>query len=92
MRGNAVKPPRKPKPPDWSRRLARSIVLDNGERLATLADARAVILSVFGSVNAKSGFLGHTIGCVLAAAERGGKQRIAERPRRSNRRFAHNTS
>jgi hypothetical protein len=40
------KPPRCAKP-NWSRKPARVIALDNGTKLRTLSDTRALVLDVF---------------------------------------------
>ena len=54
------------------------IVLTNGRKLVTLHDARAVLLDLFGSVNARSRFLDHVIRLLLTAAETGKRADIAE--------------
>ena len=61
----------KPRPPDYSRKLARVITLKDGKRLVTLKDAADVILDVFGSVNARGGHVDATIERLLAAADTG---------------------
>ena len=53
-------------------------MLANGKRLVTLHDARAVVLDVFGSVNTRSGALGHAIRRLLTVAESGKRVDIAE--------------
>ena len=68
-----TKPPRPA--PNFRRNLARTITLADGRQLKSLHDARELVL--FGSVNARSGALGHAIILMLAAAESGGKQNIA---------------
>ena len=70
-----TKPPRPA--PNFQRNLARTITLADGRQLKSLHDARELVLDVFGSVNARSGALGHAIKLMLAAAESGGKQNIA---------------
>ena len=62
---------------NFQRNLARTITLADGRQLKSLHDARELVLDVFGSVNARSGALGHAIKLMLAAAESGGKQNIA---------------
>jgi hypothetical protein len=52
-------------------------MLADGAKLVTLPDAANVLLDVFGSVNARSGALDHTIELMLAAAESDGKRTIA---------------
>ena len=54
------------------------IVLDNGTKLATLSDARALVLDVFGSVNARSGTLDAAIERLMQAASSGKRTDIAE--------------
>jgi hypothetical protein len=62
------------KPPpraNYRRRLARIVVLVNGNELVTLRDAANLLLEVFGSVNARYGALDYTIQRLLKAAETG---------------------
>jgi hypothetical protein len=72
-----TKPPRRAKPPNWSRKLARVIMLDDGRQLRTLDDARAVIIEVYGSVNVRFGILNDVISLLLTAAEKGKRDDIA---------------
>ena len=46
-------------------------------KLTTLADARTMVLYVFGSVNARSGALDHAIRFLLLAAETGKRDDVA---------------
>ena len=66
-----TKPPRRATPPNWSRKLARVIVLDDGRQLRTLDDARAVIIEVYGSANVRFGVLNDVIRLLLTAAKKG---------------------
>jgi hypothetical protein len=56
---------------NYRRKLAHVVVLGDGTKLVTLRDAANVLLEVFGSVNARSGALDHTIRLLLLAAETG---------------------
>ena len=56
---------------NYRRKLAHVVVLADGTKLVTLRDAANVLLDVFGSVNARSGVLDHTIQRLLAAATTG---------------------
>jgi hypothetical protein len=58
------------KPPDFTRKLARTVML-KGRQLNSLHDARELVLDLFGSVNARSGALDHAIKLLLAATESG---------------------
>ena len=58
-----------PRAPDYSRKLARVIVLKDGKRLVTLQDAADVILDVFGSVNGRGGHVDSTVERLIAAAQ-----------------------
>ena len=72
-----TKPPRRAKPPNWSRKLPRVIMLDDGRQLRTLDDARAVIIEVYGSVNVRFGVLNDVIRLLLTAAEKGKRDDVA---------------
>ena len=67
-------PPR----PDYSRKLARVIVLKDGRRLRTMQEAADVVLDVFGSVNARSGHIDSTIARLIDAAGSGKRSDIAK--------------
>ena len=71
------KPPRRPKPPTWSRKLARVIMLDDGRQLRTLDDVRAVIIEVYGSMNVRFSVLNDVIRLLLTAAEKGKRDDVA---------------
>ena len=71
-----IKPPRRATPPNWSRKLARVIVLDDGRQLRTLDDARAVIIEVYGSANVRFGVLNDVIRLLLTAAKKGKRDDI----------------
>jgi hypothetical protein len=58
-------------------KLTHVVVLADGTKLVTLRDAANVLLEVFGSVNARSGALDHTIQRLLAAATTGKHADIA---------------
>jgi hypothetical protein len=58
------KPPRRA---NYRRKLAHVVVLADSTKLVTLRDAANVLLEVFGSVNARSGALDHTIRLLLLA-------------------------
>jgi hypothetical protein len=58
-------------------KLTHVVVLADGTKLVTLRDAANVLLAVFGSVNARSGALDHTIQRLLAAATTGKHADIA---------------
>ena len=72
-----TKLPRRAKPPNWSRKLPRVIMLDDGRQLRTLDDARAVIIEVYGRVNVRFGILNDVISLLLTAAEKGKRDDIA---------------
>ena len=63
--------------PNYDRKLAQPLALDNGMKLTTLADARTAVLYVFGSVDARTGELDHAIHLLLAAAQTGKREDIA---------------
>ena len=75
MKRTMSKPPRRP---IFNRNLARTIRLADGRQVKSLHDARTVMLDVFGSVNARSGLLDHTIERLIEAAESGKRDDIAE--------------
>jgi hypothetical protein len=71
------KPARRTKPPNWSRKLARVIMLDGGRQLRTLGDIRAVIIEVYGSMNVRFGVLNDVIRLLITAAEKGKRDDVA---------------
>jgi len=73
-----TKPPRRTKPPNWSRKLGRVIMLDDGRQLRTLDDVRAVIIEVYGSVNVRFGVLNDVIRLLFTAAEKGKRDDVVD--------------
>jgi len=67
-----------PRPPDYSRKLARVVALKDGKRLVTLQDAADMVLDVFGSVNARGGHVNSTVERLIQAAESGELDDIAD--------------
>ena len=66
-----------PRRANYSRKLARRIVLADGRVFVTLQDAADLLTETFGSVNTQWGALDHGIRLLIEAAEQGGKERIA---------------
>jgi hypothetical protein len=71
------KPARRTKPPNWSRKLARVIMLDGGRQLRTLGDIRVVIIEVCGSMNVRFGVLNDVIRLLITTAEKGKRDDVA---------------
>ena len=65
-----------PRRANYSRKLARRIVLADGRVFVTLQDAADLLTEVFASVNTQWGALDHCIRLLIEAAEQGGKERI----------------
>ena len=67
------KPPRRR--PNYDRKLARPLTLDDGKRLVTLRDAADVLQARFSTVT-KWGAHGQAIEQLIEAAELGGRERV----------------
>jgi hypothetical protein len=57
--------------PNYDRKLARRIVLEDGRALLTLQDAANLLLETFGTVNTRGGALDHAIAELIVAATTG---------------------